>query len=202
MSLVTDKGYSRVPVYGDNMDDIRGVLYVKDLLKYTNTGEKFDWKKLIRPALFTPEKKRLDDLLTEFQDKRVHMAIVVDEFGGTEGLVTMEDILEQVFGEIMDEFDEVNIHYSKLGEDKYVFDAQTLLTDVIAITKIEDDTFEDYADDADTLAGLVMEISGSIPKKGEELVYKNLRFVIESANNRKVNRIKLVINESTSQPKD
>jgi putative hemolysin len=195
MEFVHAKGFSRVPIHGENMDDIKGILYVKDLLKFADDEEPFEWKRLIRPAMFIPEKKRIDDLLTDFQEKRVHMAIVVDEFGGTEGLVTMEDILEQVFGEIMDEFDEVNINYSKLDDSKYIFDAQTLLTDVVAITKLEDDIFEEYADDADTLAGLLMEICGSIPKKGEELTHKNLTFTVESASNRKLNRIKLVINE-------
>lgn len=195
MQFVHEKGFSRVPIHGENMDDIKGILYVKDLLQFADEEEPFEWKRLIRPAMFIPEKKRIDDLLTDFQEKRVHMAIVVDEFGGTEGLVTMEDILEQVFGEIMDEFDEVNINYSKLDESKYIFDAQILLTDVVAITKLGDDIFDKYADEADTLAGLLMEISGSIPKKGEELIHKNLTFIVESASNRKLNRIKLVINE-------
>lgn len=196
MAFVNDKGFSRVPVIGENMDDVKGIVYVKDLLKYADLDEAFEWKKLIRPALFVPEKKRIDDLLAEFQEKRIHMAIVVDEFGGTEGLVTMEDILEQVFGEIMDEFDEVNINYSKLDENRFIFDAQTMLTDVCAIAKLDDSIYGKHADEADTLAGLLMEISGSIPIKGDEIRHQNLIFTVESANNRKLNRIKLEINES------
>jgi len=196
LSFVNEKGFSRVPVIGENMDDVKGIIYVKDLLQHADAEEEFDWKRLIRPALFVPEKKRIDDLLTEFQEKRVHMAFVVDEFGGTEGLVTMEDILEQVFGEIMDEFDEVNINYSKLDENRFIFDAQTMLTDVCGIAKIDNAIFEAHADEADTLAGLLMEISGSIPIKGEKIYHENLVFTVESANNRKLNRIKLEINET------
>lgn len=193
MQVILEKGFSRMPVHGENLDDIKGILYVKDLLSYSNREDEFNWHKLIRPAMFIHEKMRIDDLLSEFQDRRVHMAIVVDEFGGTEGLVTMEDILEQIFGEIMDEFDEIDINYSKLDEFKFIFEAQTLLTDVISIAKLEDNIFEDFMEDADTLAGLLMEIEGEIPKKGTLIMHKNLEFTVESADNRKLNRIKLVI---------
>ena len=202
MTIILDKGYSRMPVYGDNLDDIRGILYAKDLLSFANRDDDFDWQKLMRPALFVHEKKRIDDLFSEFQEKRVHMAIVVDEFGGTEGLITMEDILEQIFGEIMDEFDEVDINYSKLDEKKYIFPAQTMLTDLINIAKLEDDIFEEYMEDADTLAGLLMEIEGAIPKKGTQITYKNLKFMVESATNRKVNRVKLEISEPKHEELD
>ena len=201
LRFANEKGFSRVPVIGENMDDVKGIIYVKDLLQHADAEEDFDWKKLIRPALFVPEKKRIDDLLAEFQEKRIHMAIVVDEFGGTEGLVTMEDILEQVFGEIMDEFDEVNINYSKLDEHRFIFDAQTMLMDVCAIAKLDVSIFGKHADEADTLAGLLMEISGSIPVKGEEIKHENLVFTVESANNRKLNRIKLEINGSSEDGK-
>lgn len=197
MKIILDKGFSRMPVYGENLDDILGILYVKDLLKYTDRDEEFEWHRLIRPALFIHEKMRIDDLLAQFQEKRIHMAIVVDEFGGTEGLVTMEDILEQIFGEIMDEFDEVDISYSKLDDNKFIFSAQTMLTDVINIAKLEGDVFEDHMEEADTLAGLLMEIEGEIPRKGTVIQFKHLEFTVESANNRKLNRIKLLIGKES-----
>ncbi len=184
-----------MPVIGENMDDVKGILYIKDLLKYAHQQKDFNWHKLIRPALFIPDKKRIDDLLEEFQERRIHMAIVVDEFGGTEGLVTMEDILEQVFGEIMDEFDEDDINYSILDSNNFIFSAQTLLTDVISIAKLEEHVFDEYNEVSDTLAGLVMELKGNIPLIGDTVQLTNFLFTIESATSRKINRIKFSIVE-------
>jgi len=193
--FVINKGFSRVPVVGENFDDIKGILYTKDLLKHTGKGADFNWQRIVRSPLFIPDRKRIDDLLNEFQEKRIHMAIVVDEFGGTEGLVTMEDILEQVFGEILDEFDEDDISYSQLDDNTYLFSAQTLLTDIIAIAKLDEDVFDQYKDESDTLAGLVMELRGGIPHKGEHIVFNQFEFIIESVTSRKINRIKLKINQ-------
>ncbi len=195
IKFVTEKGFSRMPVIGQNLDEVEGVLYAKDLLKYSAEQDKVVWQTLIKPAFFIPEKKRIDDLLTEFQEKRIHMAIVVDEFGGTIGLVTMEDILEQIFGEIMDEFDEEDTEYIKTADNIYIFSAQTLLTDFIAITKISENIFDLHNTSSDTLAGLVMELFEKIPKKGMHISLENLDFTIESASLRKINKIKVTINE-------
>jgi putative hemolysin len=191
--------YSRIPVYEETFDQVRGILYIKDLLPHIHKTTNFDWLDLIRPTLFVPEHKKIDDLLEEFQEKRVHMAIVVDEYGGTSGIVTMEDILEEVFGEIKDEFDQEDLSYSKLDDETYVFEGKTALHDVTKILQLPVDHFEKVKGDADTLGGLLMEIQEEIPEKGEEIIFEAITFTVESADSRKIKRVKLHINPDYTQ---
>ena len=183
--------YSRIPVYEDGFDQVRGILYIKDLLPHIHKKTNFHWQELIKPSFYVPEHKKIDDLLEEFQEKRVHMAIVVDEYGGTSGIVTMEDILEEVFGEIKDEFDEDELTYSQLDENTYLFEGKTALNDITKILDLSLDHFDKVRGDADTLGGLLMEIVGGIPVKGETIELNNITFTIESADNRRLKRIKL-----------
>lgn len=185
--------YSRIPVYEDGFDQVRGILYIKDLLPYIHRKTNFNWQDLIKPSFYVPEHKKIDDLLEEFQEKRVHMAIVVDEYGGTSGIVTMEDILEEVFGEIKDEFDEEELTYSQLDEYTYVFEGKTALNDITKILELDLDHFDKVRGDADTLGGLLMEIEGGIPTKGDTIVFEDITFTIESADNRRLKRIKVHI---------
>lgn len=191
LDLVAQWSYSRIPVYEESFDQIRGLLYVKDLLPYLNSSGDFDWLSLLRPPLFVPETKKIDDLLEEFQENRIHMAIVVDEYGGTSGLVTMEDILEEVFGEIRDEFDEDELHYSKLDDNTFVFEGKTALNDVAKILNEEPDVFDLVKGEADTLGGMIMEIHGDIPAKKEQIEIPGFSFVIESVDDRRIQRVKL-----------
>jgi putative hemolysin len=196
LSVIIDWNYSRVPIYEDTFDQVRGILYIKDLLPHIHRKTNFNWRDLIRPTMFVPEHKKIDDLLEEFQDKRVHMAIVVDEYGGTSGIVTMEDILEEVFGEIKDEFDEEDLSYSKLDESTYIFEGKTALHDISKILELAPDYFEKVKGDADTLGGLLMEIQEKIPRKGEKIIFDNLAFVVESADSRKIKRVKMTISRT------
>ncbi|MFY0644574.1 MAG: gliding motility-associated protein GldE [Bacteroidia bacterium] len=187
--------FSRIPIYEESFDHIKGLLYVKDLLPYINSNEEFKWQSLMRPALFVPESKKIDDLLEEFQENRIHMAIVVDEYGGTSGLVTMEDILEEVFGEIRDEFDEDELHYSKLDDRTYVFEGKTALNDITKILDLEHETFDNLKGDADTLGGLIMEIHEGIPNKRDEISVEGFTFIVESVDDRRIQRVKLIKEE-------
>ncbi len=195
ISIVVEWNFSRIPVYEDTFDQVKGVLYVKDLLPHIHKKTNFDWRKLMRPPLYVPEHKKIDDLLEEFQEKRVHMAIVVDEYGGTSGIVTMEDILEEVFGEIKDEFDNEELTYSKLDDLTYVFEGQTAIHDVIKILSLPPDYFDDTRGDADTVGGLILEVHEEIPSIGEKIAVENISFTIESADNRRIKRVKLEIRE-------
>ncbi|MFM9944142.1 MAG: gliding motility-associated protein GldE [Bacteroidia bacterium] len=199
MAKVNEWGYSRIPVYEETFDSISGVLYIKDLLPYVNHPDGLDWTKLIRPAFFVPEFKKIDDLLNEFKAKQIHMALVVDEYGGTLGIVTLEDILEEIFGEINDEFDEEELTYSKLDEMNYVFEGKISINDFIKITEIEAGYFDDVKGEADSLAGLIMEISQNIPSIGDQIEYGIFNFTVESADKRKVNRIKVTITPEPSE---
>lgn len=187
--------YSRIPVYEDGFDQVRGILYIKDLIPHIHKKTNFNWQDLIKPPFYVPEHKKIDDLLEEFQEKRVHMAIVVDEYGGTSGIVTMEDILEEVFGEIKDEFDEEELTYSQLDESTYVFEGKTALNDITKILELNLDHFDKVRGDSDTLGGLLMEIEGGIPVKGETIVFENITFTIESADNRRLKRIKIHVEQ-------
>lgn len=196
--VVIDAGYSRMPVYSENLDSIRGILYVKDLLPYLKENDNFKWVQLVRPAYFVPENKKINTLLEEFQEKKVHMAIVVDEYGGTTGIVTMEDILEEIIGEINDEYDEANCDYIKIKNNGYIFKATTLLNDFTKIVGLDDDALEEVSGEAETLAGLILEIKGEMPKQGESVVYGHHKFTVTEANNRRINKIKYeLINQST-----
>ncbi len=188
---IQEAGYSRIPVYRENFDNVEGILYIKDLLPHLEKGSNYQWQKLLRNAFFVPESKRINDLLKEFQEKKIHMAIVVDEYGGTSGLVTLEDILEEIVGEINDEFDMEEAIYSKLDENTFVFEGKTLLKDFCKITGTEDGVFNEIKGEADTLAGLILEIKQEIPYKGAKITYKQFVFEIEGVDKRRIKRIKV-----------
>jgi gliding motility-associated protein GldE len=193
LQQIDELGYSRIPVYLDSLDEIKGILSIKDILPHIHQSADFKWQELARPAFYVPESKKIDDLLKDFQNKRTHMAIVVDEFGGTSGLVTMEDILEEVFGEINDEFDEDEIYYSKLDENTFVFEAKMLINDACKYMELELDIFDDVRNEADTLAGLILELNGDMPKQNQEIKYHPLTFKIEAVDKRRIKRIKVII---------
>ncbi|AMS28072.1 hypothetical protein AEM51_05210 [Bacteroidetes bacterium UKL13-3] len=194
LDKINDWGYSRVPVFRDNLDQIVGVLYIKDLLPHMHQSDDFDWLKLIRKPYFVPESKKIDDLLKEFQSKRVHLAIVVDEFGGTSGIVTMEDILEEIFGEINDEFDEEEKFDSRINDNTFVFEAKTLINDMCKVMEIETDTFDQIRNEADTVGGMLLEVSGDLPDQGEEIVISGFTFIVEAVDKRRIKRIKIIRN--------
>ena len=187
--IITEHGYSRMPVYEENLDNITGILYVKDLLQHLDEKEDFRWQTLIRPAYFVPETKKINDLLEEFQTKKVHLAIVVDEYGGTTGIVTMEDIIEEIVGDINDEYDEQEIVDTRDKNGAYIFEASTLLNDFYKITDIEEDSFQEVEGDADTLAGLILEIKGELPHKDEVITYKEHQFKVLEVDNRRIKKI-------------
>lgn len=194
MELILDCGYSRIPVFQDDFDNIKGVLYIKDLLPHIDEEINFNWQNLIRETLYVPENKKIDDLLKEFQGQKMHMAIVVDEYGGSSGIVTLEDVLEEIVGEITDEFDDDELVYSKLDDLNYVFDAKTLLIDLFKVLEIEGEEFEEIRGDADTIAGLLMELSGKILKKNEKVKFDRYTFTVEAADKRKIKLVKITIN--------
>lgn len=190
---IIKNGYSRIPVYKDNVDTIEGILYVKDLLPHIDKKQ-FKWTNLVRDPFFVPENKKLDDLMVEFQDKKVHLAVVVDEYGGTSGLVSLKDIIEEIVGDISDEFDDDELIYSKLDEKNYVFEGKTALKDLYRVIKLEDDTiFEDNKGEAETLAGLVLEISGSFPRINSKINFENYVFTVESMDKKRLKRIKMTL---------
>jgi len=190
---IIKNGFSRIPVFKENVDSIVGVLYVKDLLPHIDKKQ-FDWTKILREPFFVPENKKLDDLMDEFQEKKVHLAIVVDEYGGTSGIVSLEDIIEEIVGDISDEFDDDDLVYSKLDNKNYVFEGKTPLKDFYRVLKLEDDSiFEDNKGEAETIAGFVLEISGSFPKKKSKIIFEKFVFVIESIDKKRLKRIKITI---------
>ena len=186
-------GYSRIPVFSENLDNVSGVLYVKDLLPYLDR-KSFNWMSLIREPYFVPENKKLDDLLQEFQEQKKHMAIVVDEYGGTSGIVTLEDIIEEIVGDISDEFDDEDLTYSKLDDHTFVFEGKTNLKDFYKVVKMPDEhqeLFEQQKGESETIAGFVLELSGSFPKRGEKVVFENHKFTIESLDKKRLKQIKI-----------
>ena len=193
LKCIVENNYSRIPVYQDNTDTIRGVLYIKDLLPHLTKSSNFRWQSLIRPPYFVPETKKIDDLLREFQENKVHIAIVVDEFGGTSGIVTLEDILEEIVGEINDEYDEEEKFYSKLNYNTFIFEGKTLLTDLCRILNVDDEEFEEVEGDADTLAGLLLEIKGDFPSIHEKIDYKNYTFEVMNVEERRISKIKVTV---------
>lgn len=190
---IVDCGYSRIPVYSGSYDDIRGILYIKDLIPYLGESSNFKWQSLIRPAFFVPETKKIDDLLHDFQKNKIHMAIVVDEFGGTSGLITMEDILEEIMGDIADEYDEDESLYVQVDENTYLFEAKILLNDFFRVTEVDEEDFDSVSADVDSLAGLILELKGEIPTKHEQIAYKNYVFEIVSSDNRRIKKVKFSI---------
>jgi gliding motility-associated protein GldE len=193
--VIISSGFSRIPVYSDSFDNVRGILYAKDVLPYMNNPDNFKWQSLLRPPYFVPETKKIIDLLKEFQIKKIHMAVVIDEYGGTSGIITLEDILEEIVGEITDESDEDQVLYKKLDEKTYVFEGKILLNDFYKILGLEDDPFEDVRGESETLAGLILELTGEIPKKEQTIKFSNFTFMIESADRRKIKEIRVEINE-------
>ena len=195
IKCIVENNYSRIPVYQDNSDNIRGVLYIKDLLLHIGKPDTFRWQSLIRPPYFVPETKKVDDMLREFQDNRVHIAIVVDEFGGTSGIVTLEDVLEEIVGEIHDEYDDDDKTYKRINTNTYVFDGKTLLSDFSRILNIPDDEFSDIEGEADTLAGLMLEMKGDFPLVHEKFEYDNFQFEVLEISERRISSVKVVIKE-------
>lgn len=195
LSCILENNYSRIPVYQDNDDNIRGILYIKDLLPHVSKPATFRWQSLIRPGYFVPETKKIDDLLREFQENKVHIAIVVDEFGGTSGLVTLEDILEEIVGEINDEYDDDEKTYSKINYNTYLFEGKTLLSDLCRILNVDDDTFTEVCGDADTIAGMLLEIKGDFLTLHERIDYKNFTFEVMAVEERRISRVKVIVHE-------
>ena len=195
IKCIFENNYSRIPVYQDSVDNIRGILYIKDLLPHLGKPSTFRWQSLIRPPYFVPETKKIDDLLRDFQENKVHIAIVVDEFGGTSGLITLEDVLEEIVGEINDEYDEEEKSYTRINANTYVFEGKTLLTDFYRILELDDDVFEEVEGDADTLAGLMLELKGDIPSEHERIDYKNFKFEIVELDGHRISKIKVIVSK-------
>lgn len=191
--LIVDKGFSRIPIYKDQQEKISGILYIKDLLPHL--GDKhFKWQNLLREPYYVPEYKKLDDLLSEFQQRKTHLAVVLDEYGGTQGIITLEDVIEEIVGDISDEFDEDNLYYSKLDSQNYIFDAKTNLKDFLKIVQLSDEEgFEKVKGEAETLAGFLLELSQSLPKIGQKLTFENLVFTIESVDQKRIRQIKVTL---------
>lgn len=191
--VVIESGYSRIPIFNESFDDIKGILYVKDLIPHVDKDDAFRWQTLIRPPYFVPESKRINDLLAEFQHKHIHMAIVVDEYGGTSGIVTLEDILEEIVGEIADESDEEEKLYTKIDDHNYFFEAKVMLNDFCKIVGCNDDIFDDVRGEAETIAGLILENTGQIPKPNEVVKCKQFTFTVDAVDNRRIKRVKVNI---------
>ena len=189
---ITTTNHSRIPVFDENLDKIIGVLHIKDLLPFLDKKE-FQWKELLREPLFIPENKKLDDLMLEFQEKKVHLAIVVDEYGGTSGLVSLEDVIEEIVGDISDEFDDDNLLYSKIDDHNFIFDGKTSLHDLCRIIKVDKNIFDEYKGEAETIAGFILEISRSFPKKNSKINFMKFVFTIESIDKKRIKQIKLSI---------
>lgn len=201
IKCIVENNYSRIPVYQDNSDNIRGVLYIKDLLLHIGKPDTFRWQSLIRPPYFVPETKKVDDLLREFQDNRVHIAIVVDEFGGTSGIVTLEDVLEEIVGEIHDEYDEDDKMYKRVNSNTYIFEGKTPLSDFVKILDVSDDEFSEIEGEADTLAGLMLEMKGDFPEVHEKFEYDNFCFEIMEVSERRIASVKVVVREKKGDDK-
>lgn len=195
LALVKDYGYSRVPIYNETLDQVVGILHIKDLLPHLQRNDDFEWLTLIRKPFYVPENKKIDDLMKDFQAKKIHLAVVVDEYGGTSGIVTFEDIIEEIVGEINDEFDEDDITYTRLDDHNFVFEGKTLLNDIYRLTGIDSDEFDKAKGESETVAGFILEITGSMPVRGQEVEFNGYKFKIESVDNRRIKRVKLVIPE-------
>ncbi len=192
-SVIIDSGYSRIPVYDEDLDNIKGALYVKDLLPYINCGDEFGWQQLLRKIYFVPKHKKIDDLLREFQESKIHVAIVVDEYGATQGLVSLEDILEEVVGEISDESDEDESFYERLSDNTYLFDGKTHIVDFERVIDAGEDIFADVQGRAETLAGLMLELRRDLLKKGDTVEAHGIRFTVQKMDGRRVDKIKVVV---------
>ena len=191
--LILDKGFSRVPVYEESLDRIKGILYIKDLLPHINKKD-FDWLKIIKPPFYITENKKLDDLLMEFKQKKIHLAVVVDEYGGTSGIITLEDVIEEIVGDISDEFDDDNLNYSKLDERTFIFDAKIGMNDFYKVIELNDPKeFEETKADSESLAGFLLEVAKEFPETGQQILFKKYKFIIESANNKGIKTVKITL---------
>jgi gliding motility-associated protein GldE len=200
-SVIIESGFSRIPVYSGSFDTVKGILYAKDILPYTNSPDNFKWQSLMRPPHFVPETKKINDMLKEFQLKKNHIAVVIDEYGGTSGIITLEDVLEEIVGEITDESDEDEVLYRKIDIDTFIFEGKILLNDFYKILEVGNDVFEEVRGESETLAGLILELTGEIPQKDQVIRYKNFLFRIEAADKRRIKEIKVELadeNEETS----
>ena len=197
MDVVVDTGYARIPVFEGSEDNIKGVLYARDLLPYVGrqdvAGDSFDWRTLLRPAYFVPESRMIDDLLEDFRTRHIHMAVVIDEYGGTQGVVTLEDVLEEIVGDINDEYDEEEKTWSRLPDDTYIFEGRTLLTDFFRVTGLDEDDYESVADDCETLAGMLLAIKGDFPKEKEPMVYGRCRFLVLEIEHHRIIRVRVKV---------
>jgi len=192
LAAIVESGFSRVPIYEETLDTVKGVLYIKDVLPHIEKPA-FDWLSLIREPYFVPESKKLDDLLKEFQTEKVHLAVVVDEYGGTSGIITLEDVIEEIVGDITDEYDDEDLWYSKLDDRTWVFEGKAALTDVYRVLGIDGTLFEEHKGDSGTLGGFILEQTGRIPKKGERIDFGNWTFVVEGSDNKRIRRVKMIM---------
>nr|WP_238354474.1 gliding motility-associated protein GldE [Fulvivirga marina] len=202
MDKINKSGFSRIPVYSDTIDNIEGILYIKDLLPYVDQDESFDWLRLLRQGFFVPENKKIDALLKDFQEKRVHMAIVVDEYGGTSGLITLEDVIEEIVGEINDEFDDEDIAYSKLDKYTYLFEGRTTLNDFCKILEINPNTFEKIKGESESLGGLLLEINTKLPSAGEKVYFEKYVFTVVAVDNKRIKKVRVFIKENDEDKGD
>lgn len=193
LDLIVKEGYSRIPVYSETFDNIKGILFIKDLLAHIQKPANFRWQSLIRPPYFVPEKKKINELLEEFQKNKMHMAVVVDEYGGTSGIITLEDVLEEIVGDIHDETDDEESNFKKVNDTTFIFEGKILINDFYKIFEIDSDIFEDVRGEADTLAGLILEMKGEIPNVGDVVTYKPFEFRIIEVDNRRIKKIKTTI---------
>ena len=193
LQVINDSGFSRIPVYINSFDNIKGILYIKDILPHSHKGNSFKWQTLIRPPFHVPETKKISSLLEEFQKSKVHLAIVVDEYGGTSGIVTLEDILEEIVGDIIDEFDDEQSLYTKISDNSFMFEAKALLNDFYRAVDCDDTVFDEVKGDADTLAGLILELKGEIPELQEKIICGNFSFIIEEVDSRRIKKVKVEI---------
>ncbi len=201
MKTVSDSGFSRIPVYEETIDKVQGILYIKDLLPISGKEKDFDWVSIIRPVFYVPENKKLNDLLQEFREKKIHLAIVVDEYGGTSGIITLEDIIEEIVGEISDEFDKEDkqFKYRKLSENSYTFEAKTSLNDLCKILQLDYDFFDEVKGESDSLGGLLLELGGKIPEKGAKIIFKQFGFSVTDVDSRKINEVEVKINNTENE---
>jgi putative hemolysin len=198
LKLIIESGYSRIPAYEDSFDHVKGILYIKDLLPNLGQGDDFEWTNLLKDAFFVPENKKINDLLQEFQEKKIHMAVIVDEYGGTSGIVTLEDIIEEIVGEIIDEHDEPvgDLEFTKLDDENYIFEGKTSLNDLRKILDIEDDEFDLVRGDADSIAGLLLELLQKMPDKGEKVTYKQFTFTVKAVDKRRIKQVQVTMKKT------
>jgi gliding motility-associated protein GldE len=195
LKIIIEAGYSRIPAYEDSFDQVRGILYIKDLLPHLNREDDFNWTALLKDAFFVPENKKINDLLQEFQEKKIHMAVVADEYGGTSGIITLEDIIEEIVGEISDEHDEPvgEFEFTKLDDENFIFEGKTSLNDLCKILEIEDDIFDQVRGDADSIAGLLLELMQKMPERGEKVLYRQFSFTVKAVDKRRIKRVMVTL---------